>query len=198
MSSSPPRSREPPLDNKKRERPFDCICYTSEEQLKIFLDTYKSQIRHYAYAFHDKDVKENGEPKEPHFHLLLYMHNGHTLSAICKMFYRLRFRDEDDKLVNFRVIRPNPDLYTRFVYLWHMEDPDKYQYSMDIVKTDDFSFFGNLQCEVETDVWNSMVDDMLDMVDYRTLRKRYGQLAIRNVKILEYWCEREKYLKKFC
>lgn len=87
-SSPPPRSREPPLDNKKRDRPFDCVCYTTEEQLIEFLDTYKSQIRNYAYAFHDKDVNEDGKPKEPHYHLLLYMHNGHTLSAVCKMLYK--------------------------------------------------------------------------------------------------------------
>lgn len=69
-----------------RYRKFSCITYLTELQLQVRLLMHDNQIRAYAYAYHDKDVKEDGTPKEPHIHLLIVTHCTCTLSAIRRWF----------------------------------------------------------------------------------------------------------------
>ena len=69
-----------------RSRKFSCITYLSEIQLKVCLLAHSSQIRYYAYALHDKDIREDGTLKEPHIHLILITYNTCSISAIRRWF----------------------------------------------------------------------------------------------------------------
>ena len=53
------------------------ICY-DEEGLSNFVKDNNSVVDEYAYILHDRDVKEDGTLKDPHFHFLFvkYYLNG--------------------------------------------------------------------------------------------------------------------------
>ena len=98
-----------------------------------------------AWALHDKDVhtekayqayiEKNGEPpewrpgdlKKPHIHFVCSFPNARYFSGIAR-----------DLGVPVNTIRKVNNLYKAYVYLWHMLDPDKYQYSKDIVGSHEF------------------------------------------------------------
>lgn len=69
-----------------RYRKFSLITYLHEVQLRRVLVEHSNQIRVYAYAYHDKDVKEDGTLKEPHTHLIIITYNACTLSAVRRWF----------------------------------------------------------------------------------------------------------------
>ena len=51
-----------------RYRKFSCITYLNQIQLESCIAKHLNQLRAYAYAYHDKDTREDGTLKEPHTH----------------------------------------------------------------------------------------------------------------------------------
>lgn len=88
MSNETSSVNRPPhnFSHSGRYRKFSCITYLNEMQLKVCLLKHMNQIRAYAYAYHDKDVKEDGGLKEPHCHLIIITYNACTLSAVRRWF----------------------------------------------------------------------------------------------------------------
>ena len=98
-----------------------------------------------AWALHDKDVhteqdfnkyvEKYGEPpewkagdlKKPHIHFVCSFSNARYFTGIAK-----------ELGVPVQTIRKVNNLYKAYVYLWHMDDPDKAQYSKDIVGSHEF------------------------------------------------------------
>ena len=80
-------------------------------------NTFKEQLIdcNYAYISHDKDVKEDGEPKTPHFHLYIYYQNAKTLNSMCTKFN------------GAHIEKPNNREYC-IQYLIHRNNTEKYQY----------------------------------------------------------------------
>lgn len=119
------------------------VLYPESQQAAI---DYCKQNLPCAWALHDKDVysqasfdayvkKHEGEPpdwmpgdlKKPHVHFVCSFPNARYFSGIAKEIG-----------VEVNVIRKVNNLYKAYVYLWHLLDPDKYQYSKDIVGTHEF------------------------------------------------------------
>ena len=133
-SSAPPRLRS-------RQCMF--VLYPESQQSSI---DYCKQNLPCAWALHDKDVysqasydsyikKHDGEKpewqpgdvKKPHVHFVCSFPNARYFSGIAKEIG-----------VETNVIRKVNNLYKAYVYLWHQNDPDKYQYEPDIVGLHDF------------------------------------------------------------
>lgn len=133
-----PRSLHRPTS---RSRKFSCITYLKEDMLKLCLLMHEKQIRCYAYAFHDKDRKEDGTLKEPHFHLILITHTTCTLSAIRKWFSG--YVDSNGDITTTAQVCS--DVFEMFDYLTHSTKEaiasGKYQYDKSIVQTNDKEFF---------------------------------------------------------
>ncbi len=103
----------------------------SSTRKKIFrvpgLCTIKDVHTEKAYQAY---IEKNGEPpewrpgdlKKPHIHFVCSFPNARYFSGIAR-----------DLGVPVNTIRKVNNLYKAYVYLWHMLDPDKYQYSKDIV-----------------------------------------------------------------
>lgn len=77
----------------KKYKNFEIVtdkAYLSEEQITKGLEqTDKNGINHltnYAYILHDKDVKKDGTPRAPHWHILIKMDNTYTFNTIAKRF----------------------------------------------------------------------------------------------------------------
>lgn len=79
----------------------------------------------YWYIMHDKDKKEGSdELKKPHVHLVVQTPRKMSLKTIAT---RLQ--------VDENYIQPVDSLYGMLRYLCHMDDPDKYQYPVEVVKS---------------------------------------------------------------
>ena len=84
-----------------------------------------------AWALHDKDTYENDDPsgnykkgdlKKPHVHFVCRFQNPRAFSGIAK-----------ELTIGENVINKCNSLFKAFVYLWHRDTPDKFQYDADIV-----------------------------------------------------------------
>lgn len=92
----------------------------------------QSCIDKYLYILHDKDVKEDGSPKNPHFHVYLHFNNSRDFDYVAKWF----------GLSASFVNRIKGRFGDAVEYAQHKNAPDKYQYpdsevvaNFDFVKT---------------------------------------------------------------
>lgn len=134
-----------------RARKFSCVTYLSELQLEVCLLAHSLQIRTYAYAYHDKDVKEDGTIKEPHIHLVLVTYNPCTVSAIRRWFSG--YVDSNGEITTTAQICN--DVFSMYDYLTHntkeCREQGKYLYDKSIIKTNDKSGYFRASTESEFD-----------------------------------------------
>lgn len=160
------------MEKQERFRNFACISYLTEEQLKMFLEHYKNDINHYAYARHDKD--EN----EPHFHVILLWYNNMTISALRKRFSK--FSNQNT------LAQPLLNKSGAFEYLTHTDEKSKeegkFQYDKSIIKTDneDFWNYAIYEEDTEEDISIQIVCDMLAGTPLSVMHKRYGRDFVIN------------------
>ena len=133
-------TQSPPKKLRSRQCMFVLYPESQETAIKYAQENFPC-----AWALHDKDVhtekayqayiEKNGEPpewrpgdlKKPHIHFVCSFPNARYFSGIAR-----------DLGVPVNTIRKVNNLYKAYVYLWHMLDPDKYQYSKDIVGSHEF------------------------------------------------------------
>lgn len=177
-----------------RVRTFSCITYLNEMALKIVLFAHSHQVRVYAYAYHDKDTYEDdiidqesgevlhqkGDLKEPHYHVLLVLNNGNTVSAVRRWFYG--YEDRDGKEIN-TLVQISRDKYATFDYLTH-NTPEcirqgKYLYPEDIIVSNDINHFRG-HYSADLDSAQLIMLDMCRGVPYREMIFKYGRDFILN------------------
>lgn len=133
-------TQSPPKKLRSRQCMFVLYPESQETAIKYAQENFPC-----AWALHDKDVhtekayqayiEKNGEPpewrpgdlKKPHIHFVCSFPNARYFSGIAR-----------DLGVPVNTIRKVNNLYKAYVYLWHMLDQDKYQYSKDIVGSHEF------------------------------------------------------------
>jgi alpha-N-acetylglucosamine transferase len=106
---------------------------------------------------HNKDVLPTGEPKKPHWHVVLSFKNPTTYEKACEIFNEIGAvipPEKECKVKDFRQMAR---------YLCHMDQPDKYRYEMQEVIT-----FGSIDyatlCMSTADE-DAMLDDVFDAMD---------------------------------
>lgn len=133
-SNIPRRIRVGGNPSSGRSRKFSCITYLSEQQLLLSLMRHHNQIRACAYAYHDKDVREDGSLKEPHFHIVIVTYNTCTLSSVRRWFSS--FCDSNGEITTTAQICS--DVFSMFDYLTHntkeCREQNKYLYDSSIVQ----------------------------------------------------------------
>lgn len=158
-----------------RSRRFHCITYLNELQLKVVLMFRTNQIRSWAYAYHDKDEKEDGTLKEPHFHVLIVTHSAHTISAIRRWFGD--YYDENGPITTTAQICQ--DIYESYKYLWHgtkqAREQGKYLYDKSIVCESDKERVFQASEESEYDTITLAAEALINGAEVRELGKRYGR-----------------------
>lgn len=80
----------------------------------------------FSYAYHDKDKTEIGESKKPHYHVVLCFDGPITYSNVSN--YAKRVGAAND------VVQPVGSVRGIVRYFCHKDNPDKYQYSEDIIQ----------------------------------------------------------------
>lgn len=151
-------------------RKFSLVTYLSEQQLNDVLLAHSDQIKAWAYAYHDKDVNDDGSLKVKHCHVVLYVYNSSTVSRIRKWFRAL---DSDGKEVT-TTGQVCSDIFGMWDYLIHADNPEKYQYPETIRNSNMPDFFsGESNCPDDNSL--SIVDDMLSGVSIYDMVSRYGR-----------------------
>ena len=80
----------------------------------------------FAYAYHDKDMTEIGEPKKPHYHVVICFDGPITYHNVSS--YSTRVGAAND------VIQPVGSVRGIIRYFCHKDNPDKYQYNEDVIQ----------------------------------------------------------------
>lgn len=147
--------------------------YSSEEEVIAFLRA--ADLDEYAYILHDHDVKEDGSPKEPHYHILCYRKSGFRLTPAFRAF------------TQNTLIQPCRSRCHSYQYLIHKNDPDKAQYSeADIHQyhLGDKNTFIHTLAEQKDNQYAQMLDDLAQL-GYRELAIKYGRDYMLNYERYE-------------
>ena len=80
----------------------------------------------FSYAYHDKDTTEVGEPKKPHYHVLLCFDGPTTYNTMLEYAERVGAANG--------VVQPVGSVRGIVRYFCHKDNPDKYQYPEDIIQ----------------------------------------------------------------
>lgn len=80
----------------------------------------------FSYAYHDKDFTEIGEPKKPHYHVLLCFDGPITFHNVSDHAKRVGAAND--------IVQPVGSVRGIVRYFCHKDNPDKYQYSEDIIQ----------------------------------------------------------------
>lgn len=103
-----------------------------EDQLET-LEKFAEQAKavRYALIIHDKDLDDNGMPKEPHVHLMLEFEQSIRLSTVAS-----RLNDKPNYLETYSRKGTKSDIQNGFAYLTHLTNnaKDKYQYDIEEVR----------------------------------------------------------------
>lgn len=153
-----------------RFRNFSLISYIDDEdKLKSILMS-KDNILYYMYILHDRDVDDNGDLKVPHFHISLILRCARKKSTVANYF---KIPNNDGIIQNClcEVTESNSRVAN---YLTHKDEPDKYQYSADELKSNNLLKFTSEE-ECSNDNCLAIIDDMLKETSTYKMVERYGR-----------------------
>nr|DAP12887.1 MAG TPA: Plasmid like replication protein [Inoviridae sp.] len=118
--------------------------------------------QHYAYILHDK------EEKEPHWHLLCTFKVWKSLASIKSII------DNGQNVLGEEI----HDKQAAFRYLTHKDNPEKYQYEEEDVKSDNKEFWRG---EEQGDVVE-LIDDIIEGMSFRDMAIKYGKDFVKNYR----------------
>ena len=147
------------------------ICYDGVG-LASFLKNPNSVVSEYAYILHDRDVKDDGTPKESHYHFLLVLHRSRRLADIQSyMKYSLQGNV---------MLQPCRSVSDAYLYLTHENDDKKAQYDeSSIVSSADISYWKPSETSSDSDIsCDTIMSAYLDWLNSMPLidcAKKYGR-----------------------
>lgn len=114
----------------KQSKLFLLELYPEWTDFNLLIQKIKEYTSYYAYIEHDCDINnETGEVKKSHYHCIIEFSSKRTIKGVYNLFNYLPLE------TRFIQICLNERGATR--YLLHLDNPEKYQYSSDLIKTSD-------------------------------------------------------------
>ena len=113
---------------------------------------------HYWLILHDKDLREDGTLKTPHYHVIFEVKDRHRASHYFEMAKNFFDNITQDAQITCNVLL-NKQKRSNIRYLMHLDDTDKYQYPKDAVKSNDNATLNNCIADAIT------IDYILDIVN---------------------------------
>ena len=147
------------------------ICYDGEG-LSNLLKNHNSFVSEYAYILHDRDVKDDGSPKEFHYHFLLVLQRSRRLADIQSyMKYSLQGNV---------LLQPCHSVSASFGYLTHENEDSKVHYDeSSIVSSADSSYWKAdttfNDCDKSCDTILSAYLDLSNSMPLPDCAKKYGR-----------------------
>lgn len=151
-----------------RNYSFNIVTYITDTEV---ISDFCSRAFKYAYILHDKDLN-----KPPHYHIVCTFKQNKSFESVRKLF-----PDNQNTIVKKLI-----DKYGAFEYLTHKNDPDKYQYSDDLVVTNDLKYFSRpLSKEFSNEQF--LFDICFSTLSQYDLALRYGRdYIIHRAQYLEF------------
>lgn len=164
------------IDDYDRLRAFALELYAPPK----YWGTLLSSAEHYAYIYHDKDIKADGTPKLPHYHLLLRFSNAKTKSAVRKLT-DIDKLDKDTTILYQKLLNPKG----AFNYLTHetkeARADNKTVYDSSCVICDNAQYWSDI-VDYNTSVNEDFVSDLLSgAYDTKSLAIKYGRDYMKNL-----------------
>lgn len=164
----------------KKFRSFAGTLYPDSESYdcETLLSTIRSKFIDWAYILHDKDFNENGELKKPHIHWV-----GRATPRCLSVVSNFLGLPEND----IEVVKNFDNMV---MYLIHLNDIDKFQYSPDDVETNLPNIGQLLRRQSEGQVvkdlasakmqksWYDLVQYAVDTDSYDVLRRNLGVIRL--------------------
>lgn len=147
------------------------ICYDGSG-LANFVKNHNSVVTEYAYIFHDRDVKDDGSPKEAHYHFLLVLKRSRRLADIQSyMKYSLQGNV---------LLQPCHSVTASYGYLTHENEDSKVHYDeSSIVSSADSSYWkADIQANDRVKSSDTILSAYLDLLNSMPLSecaKKYGR-----------------------
>ena len=101
------------------------------------LKAYNSNFDFYS-ILHDSDIKDNGELKTPHYHIVISFKNG--FRTRCRTILNLF---TDIEYLSCISIQLCVNLISSIRYLIHLDNEKKFQYSRDLISTNNNRMLSN-------------------------------------------------------
>lgn len=164
----------------KKFRSFAGTLYPDSESYdcETLLSTIRSKFIDWAYILHDKDVNENGELKKPHIHWV-----GRATPRCLSVVSNFLGLPEND----IEVVKNFDNMV---MYLIHLNDIDKFQYSPDDVESNLPNIGQLLRRQSEGQIvkdlasakmqksWYDLVQYAVDIDSYDILRRNLGVIRL--------------------
>lgn len=177
--------------SRRDSRFFAVVFYGTEEDLLLCISKISRQIAYYAYCIHDKDtylndrfndkgelVNKSGDLENTHIQLYVEYYDCKTFSSV-----RKHFSHDDDK----PMVQTGRDKVLLVRYLRHLDNPEKYQYSVDEVFYSNVEYFEKLSRYGDRrkdgdNIALMIIDDIMRGVSPLIMARRYGREYIINMQ----------------
>lgn len=163
------------IDDCERVRGFALELYANPSHWGSLLE----EAEHYAYIFHDKDVKEDGSLKTPHYHVLVRFPNAKTKTAVRKL-------TEIDKLIEDTTINYQRLVNPKAMYQYLMHNTKeaikakKTRYDEECIFCDNRTYWNDVT-SFGTNDNETFIEDLLNKeFSARDMAVKYGRDYIRN------------------
>lgn len=113
------------LKSELKKRNWTFVLY-DDSAVKDWEDYLISTGVPFAYAYHDKDMTEIGEPKKPHYHVLMCFDGPTTYNTMLEHGKRVGAAND--------VVQHVGSVRGIVRYFCHKDNPDKFQYSEDVIQ----------------------------------------------------------------
>lgn len=161
------------MSNTERFYSWDIITYLNESEFVPILCEHFSA---WAYIYHDKDKKEDGTPKEPHYHIVGSKRNKASFNSMQRLF------SVGTQNTRFIGIKGQEEIKERYLYLDHRYEEGKHRYdARDIVEHDSYYWTKVTKDIAVTRSSNDeFLDDLLDAeMSLEEMGRKYGRDFMR-------------------
>lgn len=147
------------------------ICY-DVEGLSNFVKDNNSVVSEFAYILHDRDVKDDGTPKESHYHFLFVLNRSRRLSDIQSTMKKT--------LQGNVMLQSCHSVSASYGYLTHENEDSKVHYDeSSIVSSADSSYWkadtSSNDSDKSCDIIISAYLDLLNSMPLKDCAKKYGR-----------------------
>lgn len=160
--------------SEKRFYNWRIVSYCSEEEILDFCKKWGSK---WEYILHDKDINEDGSPKEKHYHINITLKVWKSRNKVCELVgksgnnFAIKMLDKEEA----------------HKYLTHTGIPEKYQYEPECIKSN-FKWVDSKQEKGDIENFLNVVADK--KISMREKALILGKDYIKNYKTYNEYVER--------
>lgn len=160
----------------KKARYWTFVAYPESLTCNLVDFLSKNGLVYAISPLHDKDIDITGEPKKPHFHILLEFPGPTTYKKV---------KEDITEPLGQPIPTPVMTIRGAYRYLCHLDNPDKAQYNeKDIIKSDSFelvltkSEVTTLKANILIDISKNRISEYYDLLQFYLIQGDFDRFDI--------------------